>query len=627
MGRSFLNSATNRILGGVLAFASGSNARGSEPINTDRIPYDTYRYDELPTQKPYAGVRPSNMMRPQMQSPTKYWYENSLVANPNVYSIMNTYRYTFDGITTLADDRREYDGAGNEKQIGGIEWGAGTLSPSLFNPYYGIQKVGATKNTPLLDTEIGSNFSKDFTDCSISTLCKLSSNQASELGAARYKYSDFMYCKDLGMPNNRMITLRRFSMPVGDMIFGPASTMGADTYTTPGDIGHLVGYFDTEDNKLEDILQYSFFATWEERRGEIEQQASKEDNRVSPLGATLNTLSSQYRDAMNKGLAGGNSALDYVFGATQKWYDPGEVLVNYDKNKVYDPIDVVRRTHLYTGELMFNHEFTLTFNYTLRSYDNINPKSAMLDLIANATAVCYKRGHFWGGRQEILGAQPNIAGWAKANAITEQAWAKLGGVFQSLGEGGETTKAAIANLANYMQNTIKSVTGTDNAENMGVTDYVKKMYKMATNPNGTLVNAGLDYMKAKMQNWLGRPQMYLFNSILTGDNVGLWHVTIGNPRNPIAVMGNLIVTDAKIQHYGPLGQDDFPTGLKVIVTLKHARPRDSVSIQKMYTRGIMAIYQQMNDKSAGFWNSSPAGIMYAGEHDTEKLRRNMEEIR
>ena len=143
---------------------------------------------------------------------------------------------------------------------------------------------------------------------------------------------------------------------------------------------------------------------------------------------------------------------------------------------------------------------------------------------------------------------------------------------------------------------------------------------------GTLVTGMTGMLKGKLQNMLGRPQMYLFNSLLSGDNVGLWHVTIGNPRNPIAVKGNLILKDAKIQHYGPLGQDDFPTGLRVIVTLEHARPRDMVDIQKMYTRGIMAIYQHMNAEGAHLNPSSPAGEMYAGENNVAKIKRNVEEL-
>ena len=97
-------------------------------------------------------------------------------------------------------------------------------------------------------------------------------------------------------------------------------------------------------------------------------------------------------------------------------------------------------------------------------------------------------------------------------------------------------------------------------------------------------------LKGMFMNKIGRPSVYAFSSLLSGSPVGLWHLTIGNPRNPIMAMGNLILTESTIQHYGPLGIDDFPTGIKVAVTLKHAKSRDAVEISKMYTKGASSIY-------------------------------------
>ena len=212
----------------------------------------------------------------------------------------------------------------------------GSISPSLFNPYYGIQKIGATRNTPLTDTSPiikGTDFESDFTDCSISTLCNLSAIDSTNLGQARYKYSDFMYCKDLGMPNNRMITLRKFSSPVGDMIMGKLAASKEGPRSVPGDIGRLVGYFDTEDNKLEDILNYSFSASWKPVEGKYEGQESQEDDRTSPLGMVLNTMSSSYRKTYEQSRTGNNNLLDYFLGRsrlgrlgdTSSWYKGNKI--------------------------------------------------------------------------------------------------------------------------------------------------------------------------------------------------------------------------------------------------------------------------------------------------------------
>lgn len=61
----------------------------------------------------------------------------------------------------------------------------------------------------------------------------------------------------------------------------------------------------------------------------------------------------------------------------------------------------------------------MNFSYKLRAYDNINPKSAFLDLLGNILTVTYRKGTFWGGKSEILGAKPNKAGWQKYNNVLD----------------------------------------------------------------------------------------------------------------------------------------------------------------------------------------------------------------
>ena len=77
-------------------------------------------------------------------------------------------------------------------------------------------------------------------------------------------------------------------------------------------------------------------------------------------------------------------------------------------------------------------------------------------------------------------------------------------------------------------------------------------------------------------------------------------------------MGNLIITGASVQHYGPLGIDDFPTGLKVTVNLKHAKSRDSLEIGKMYTMGSTGLYMSLtgiDDPTTQFIDGNPNSIM------------------
>jgi hypothetical protein len=103
-------------------------------------------------------------------------------------------------------------------------------------------------------------------------------------------------------------------------------------------------------------------------------------------------------------------------------------------------------------------------------------------------------------------------------------------------------------------------------------------------------------LAAGFLNKMGRPQKQQLNSLLSPAPIGFWHLTIGNPHHPIMSMGNMILKSAQIEHYGPLGLDDFPTGLKVTCTLTRGKPRDIRDIEKLYMKGNDRIYSPMGPK-------------------------------
>ena len=474
----------------------------------------------------------------------------------------------------------------------------GGLSGSLFNPYYGLFFKGPTPETPLLTNKEPHFMSTE--DCTIKRLVSLSNNKndkTSPLGQARYKYADFMYCKDLGkFANNHLLTLRRFAFPVGDNIYTEAA-MGKqnNNWSTMGDIGRLVTWFGNDDNKLEDILKYDYVATWKELNSEINRVNSKEGEGADAPGTTKNLFNKailaigqtnySYIKALTKGT---NPALTLPFmsvpiPAGQYQNDPVVLGQNYDAHKVYEPANTIRSTNIYDGELKFNQEFSITFNYTLRAYDNINPKAAFLDLLGNIMVVTYRRGRFWGGENSILGVSRDKSMWNTANNIIKKG-SDTAKTFTSQLLNGDTQEAVNTLKGEWSNLYEKSKELVDNLLNN--TD----LTKLATN----IFNNGIDAVTGILQNHLGRPAIYQFNSILDGDLTGLWHLTVGNPLNPIMSIGNLIMTKAEVQHYGPLGIDDFPTGLKVTVSLKHAQPRDSARIERMYTKGLGTIYQSLN---------------------------------
>ena len=612
--------------------AAVSKATSGQGYDTDGIRYNEDRdtsslIDDLDFSSHPTVKYESNMLAPPASKNNEtnkqaiIWTPTHM--NNEIFQVVNNYRCFLSGMLIETGNDGEKQGT-NGKMYKTYNF-KGDLTPSLFNPYHALPVYGIMENVPLMDGTFLSKHDRkeiaNLDDCSIRELVNLSSVRKSILGNARYKYADFMYCKDLGkISNNHMITLRKFAIPVGDNIFRSTVTTTAaegkqDPMSTIGDVGRMITWFDTDDNKLSDIMSYEYEASWKKLDAKIQQLDSQEDDEGRGIaGKIINNLSPGYNlqsaHGINSGGLLGQLMNSMGIGANTHEYQHNDVALgrNYDNNKVYTPRDTIQDTHIYEGKLTFKHEFTLNFSYKLRAYDNINPKSAFLDLLGNILTVTYRKGTFWGGKSEILGAKPNKAGWQKYNNVLD-GLSKAGGdlwknIFHLEGSNTDTIAGALTQFNGALLDIAKGV-GLDlgkmaNNALQSVKDFLsgnmttgKVVNKIGSAQKGAQKMAEMNLGQAMMgsiKNKLGRPALYAFDSLLTGAKVGLWHVTIGNPKNPIATFGNLIMTNAKITHSGPLGFDDFPTDLHVSVTLKHAMSRDATEISKMYTKGQNGIY-------------------------------------
>ena len=460
-------------------------------------------------------------------------------------------------------------------------------------------------------------------NCTIRELVRMSHTPNGQLGMSKYKYADFLFCKNIGkVSNNHMITLRRFAHPVGDNIFRFAGKGYLNT-EKPGYHGHqenasigtLITWFGTDDNKLEDILSYSVKSKWEEFHSKIQEiyTTAEDDPSNGLIGMFANSFNPAYNSRVAQGMAGSNSLWNKmgssIFGnvinkvtaklpgsdtgasgsgtnqhSMEKWY---LMHMDADKNKIYTPQNTIQATHKYNGELTLSHEFTLNFSYRLRALDIMNPKSVMLDLLGNILEVTYNRGHFWGGERRFIGPPRNASNIAKANAFIDRQWDKLEGFAMGFANGSLDWKGILGSLSDAVNGAVQAI--KSQAEGKG--GYVNMFMSGAKSLAGKFVSAGASRaLLGQLKNQLGRPAVYAMDSLLDGSPVGLWHVTIGNPKNPIAAFGNLILTDTKITHSGPLGFDDFPTEIKVSCTLKHGRSRDLSEVARMYTKGSSALY-------------------------------------
>lgn len=613
--------------------AAVSKATSGQGYDTDGIRYNEDRdtsslIDDLDFSSHPTVKYESNMLAPpanknnETNKQAVIWTPTHM--NNEIFQVVNNYRCFLSGMLIETGNDGEKQGT-NGKWYKTYNF-KGDLTPSLFNPYHALPVYGIMENVPLMDGTFLSKHDKaeiaKLDDCSIRELVNLSSVRKSILGNARYRYADFMYCKDLGkISNNHMITLRKFAIPVGDNIFRStvAKTAGEgkdDPMSSIGDVGRMITWFDTDDNKLSDIMSYEYEASWKKLDAKIQQLDSQEDDEGRGIaGKIINNLSPGYNLQSARGINSGGLLGQLMnsmgIGANSHEYQHNDVALgrNYDNNKVYTPRDTIQDTHIYEGKLTFKHEFTLNFSYKLRAYDNINPKSAFLDLLGNILTVTYRKGTFWGGKSEVLGAKPNKAGWQKYNNVLK-GLSDAGGdlwknIFHLEGANTDGLLGALSLFGSSLLDIVKGagmdIGGAASSAMQSAKDFLsgnitadEVMGKVKTSVQaGAQKAADLNLgqvMMGSIKNKLGRPALYAFDSLLTGAKVGLWHVTIGNPKNPIATFGNLIMTNAKITHSGPLGFDDFPTDLHVSVTLKHAMSRDATEISKMYTKGQNGIY-------------------------------------
>ena len=533
-------------------------------------------------------------------------------------------------------------------------------SPALFNPVMGVNAIGIMEEVPLINTVRSNKRKYTVYEPTIENLIKGSMSETGVLGNARYRLVDFLYCKDLGkVSNNHLITLRKFSTPIGDHIYKWSSRRGHGNVTmqTSHDIGRLIAWFGTDDNKLEDICKYEVKMSWKEIKSEIQEIDSKEDaDSRGPLGMMVNSFNPAYNKFQAGSFGGPGNNLLSSLASKSRWFqkltggekgnDNRELLrMSADTHKVWEPKNTVRDTHLYDGQLTLSQDITLTFSYKMRAYDNINPKSAFLDLIGNILEVTYQRGSYWAGRAKLIGPPQNKQGWQMANNIIDHAWDKMGDFFGAMKSGDWSFNNIMGNLSQWLSGAWEKVKGflgaeinTENLYNgvLGITQgvvqagegFVQQVTGAVTGDEAKKTEgkdnveqgkekasegahdagkgvAGMadavnkktgisEGIKGLLKNSMGRPAMYAMNSLIGGQPCGFWHLTVGNPFNPIMCIGNLRMTNTSITHTGPLGVDDFPTEIKVVCSLAPGRSRDATEVSRYYTKGVGSIYMPKN---------------------------------
>ena len=509
---------------------------------------------------------------------------------------MNTY-ISFNPFPTFNDYfAPKYDDKGNEITTKDMKVGTPGVR-SIFNKA-GAVIIGDTSttqqnimmkeashfrisnNVPLMDNRATRKAIRAESGCTVKELVQASQNGL--LGREVYSYSDFMYCKYLGrMSNNYMVTLRRFPYPVDDYIssIGVGSErQNADlTSQNTDSLGCMITWMGTPGNEMQNILKYSMSMPYTQKKAELQNDPVDADSGGGFANQVAAIFDPVYRDQYQ------NSQASTQANAFFKQYMPPMIAKHAtgdaayqakqwndfkDSTKAYGPVDTIKETYARSEDgLQFNQTMSLTFEYELRSYNGINGRQAMLDLLSNILNVTYSTGTFWGGGFRGGGAHQN-------NIFNNLQIYKAKGGFTNFVD---AFTEDCSTIGQSLGQTIK--------DNGGFWATIKQFANSLT---GMLMHGAL--------NKLGRPQKHRVTSLLSPAPVGFWHVTVGNPHHPIMSMGNMILKTATVEHYGPLGLDDFPTCLKVTCELERGKPRDIRDIEKLYMHGNDRIYTSMGPK-------------------------------
>lgn len=432
-----------------------------------------------------------------------------------------------------------------------------------------------------------------------------------------YNVKDFIFCKHYGIiPNNRMLTLRRFPTPVMDNLKVPIA--GKRPYLdqksgksvvveketrgiTPDDmktsgahvpLAQAVGYFgDNTGNDLNSIIGFTTGLNWQPNTQDPKKNVQSNDPGLmqSALADFLTPLAGA--DAQ-KQLQGISNTLGTIG-------DPGNIETKiqrqlFDKLTQGDGplssrifVDVNTVSKMYTRGLGLTggeSDFNLTFTYTLTSVGEMNSRMLFMDLIANLLSLGTDYGKFllpqilFDPMKQGVGFPGGSEGHVKfildpVSYLNDVLMGKLNDSVASKAKGLEDN-------ANQLKEEFQKYKSGQPITKDSL------IYKTLTS---LLTTQSLNKL-------LFEPMM------LTGYPTGNWHLVVGNPLNPIAMIGNLICKSVQLKFNSILGPDDFPTEVTAIYSMSSARQRHRGDFESMFNRGQGRFYLgklPMADQSAG----------------------------
>lgn len=264
-----------------------------------------------------------------------------------------------------------------------------------------------------------------------------------------------------------------------------------------------------------------------------------------------------------------------------------------------------------TGGVMGDGSVNIKFEYSLKSIGQINAKAAMLDIMANILATTHYRGSFWGGEARFY-LNKGIFPLLDENQTIEfvkliwsgnfdGATQKFEGIIKETFGNELPTVDAIRALLALRDANVNTPGNSGEVQNLdlgiGNADIAATATSNAAAAAGLISDKLKDIAAIDLLSGLfgltdggGNASIPAFQALRTGAPVGEWHLTVGNPFKPIAVVGNLICEGVEITFNDELGPDDFPTEMTATVKLKPGMSRANQDIESVFNDGFGPLY-------------------------------------
>ena len=472
-------------------------------------------------------------------------------------------------------------------------------------------------------------------------------------GRTPYAFQDFVFCKYWNIiPNNRLITFRKYHAPVYDNLQFP------DMYTKNGDINKevvfapiatVLSYFgENTGNTISNLMTFTTGTKWRDIQAAVHDVTGDTgtdpraviDNMFTNGGGFVGAESNIFKKVIGESnwVTGKMFSFGKFMGLLDKdGYDIKQDQRAFEKlnvanidpqdqlysNRIKGPVNRIDSTKARDAGIVFEQKFTLTCEYISRPIGGVNTKAAMLDILSNCMEIASPDAAFWGGgykwmihpqmypfknnkfkndvmdalyKGKIFGSDGALAktvqglrSFGTKDGKDEFSWSNvLNNITEFIGQ-------SLGGIGNLLSSVGSSIFGQGNMLSglidsaTNIVSTPDQQQKGSNKLNNLLGNIN-EMWRSQVIQQSTMPQINNMKALLIGEPVGNWHMVVGNPLNPIMTIGNLICTQMQVTCSDELGPDDFPMEIKVTYQIEHAMSREKGSIQSMFNRGNGKIY-------------------------------------